>query len=204
MYKIFLFLFCCVAFTVKAQDIRWEKNEIASNIKKGDTLKIVYDYSNMKVNSFLSEEEYIETTREKYNYKEPGRGDKWKQEWFSDRVNMYQPRFETLFKKHLEKKAAFCVSCQKSDFVIVVHTTRTHLGYSDHLIYSSVAWAAECDYEITIYKADNLKDPIAHGFMEHLKGRDCGGYYYETGLRITEAYSRAGRAVGASISELLN
>jgi hypothetical protein len=204
MYKIFLFLFCCIVLTIRSQDVNWDKNEIASHIKKGDTLKIVYDYSNMKVDTFLSEQRFIESTVESYNRKEPGRGNKWKADWFSDRVNMFQPKFETLFKKYLEKKTAYCVSCTNADFVVVIHTTRTHLGFGYHLIYSLFVWAAECDFEVTIYKADNLKDPIAHGFMEHLKGRDSGGYYYETGLRIAEAYARAGRAVGESISKAIN
>ncbi len=187
-----------------AQTIHWEKNEIASSIKKGDTLKIVYDYSKMKVDTFSSEQSFIALTVEKYNLREPGRGNKWKNDWVSDRVNMFQPRFETLFRKHLQKKAAYCVTCQNADIVIVVRTTRTSLGYSNHLIYSMFSWAAECDFEINIYKGNNFKEPIAIGFLERARGQDYGGYYYETGIRITEAYARVARAIATDIAKTIN
>ncbi len=204
MVKAFIGIMVCLAITCTAQTIHWEKNEMPSFIKKGDTLKIVYDYSKMKVDTFSSQELFIKSTVQKYNLKEPGRGDKWKSDWFSDRVNMFQPRFETLFRKYLQKKMAYCVNCQNADFVVVVRTTRTYLGYSNHLIYSMFSWAAECDFEIDIYKTDNFKDPIAIGFLERARGQDYGGYYYETGIRITEAYARVARAIATDIVKKIN
>jgi hypothetical protein len=184
-----------------SQTVNWKLGNPASLIKKGDTFKLIFDYSQMKVDSFSSEENFIETTVGKYNLKEPSRGDKWKKDWFSDRLNIFTPRFELLFSKHIKRKISYSTKNNSSNYVIVVHTTHTYLGFGEHLIYSLVVWAAECDFEISIYKSDNMKEPVLFGTIDHVKGADSGGYYYETGVRIGESYARLGRELGKNLTE---
>ncbi len=184
-----------------SQSIKWQYSDPGSFVKKGDTFKIVFDYGQMKVDTFSSEALFIQTTVDKYNLREPSRGDKWKKDWFSDRLNIYKPRFDLLFSKYIKNAISYSTTNDSSTYILLIRTTRTYLGFGEHLIFSAVVWAAECDFEISIYKKGNLNEPVAIGAIEHLKGADSGGYYYETGVRIGESYARLGRELGKNLTQ---
>ena len=203
MRRLIIGFFCLLTATCLSQTINWKKGNPASLIKKEDSFKLVFDYTHMKVDTFSSEDDFIETTVRKYNLKEPSRGDKWKKEWFSDRTNVFIPRFDLLFSKHTKNKISYSTTNNNSEYVLVIHTTRTSLGFGNHLIYSTIVWAAECDFDIYVYKSENLKEPLLVGTIEHVKGADCGGYYYETGVRIGESYARLGRELGKNLTQHL-
>ncbi|RLD76713.1 MAG: hypothetical protein DRJ15_14890, partial [Bacteroidetes bacterium] len=79
-----------------AQKIKVEQGELSSF--KGITeLNVEYDYSDMGVGKFKTEEAYIEKKKNDYNEDEPGKGDAWEEEWNADKENTYQMKFEQLF-----------------------------------------------------------------------------------------------------------
>ena len=132
MKKIVLFSFMMLLFS--GAFLNAQKMEVKSGaidfLKNQKTLLVKYDYSNMAVPKYESEANYIEVKVKEGNDAEPGKGDKWKEEWFGKRTTAYEPSFEELFNKGLEKNG---LSCSKTatgaEYSMTIHTTSIQPGY---------------------------------------------------------------------------
>jgi hypothetical protein len=99
-------------------------------IKGQKSLLVKYDYSNMSVGKYDKEDDYIKEKVAEGNSAEAGKGDKWKSEWFSKRANAYEPAFEELFNKVMDKEGLVCSQTAKDAvYGITVHTVSTDVGY---------------------------------------------------------------------------
>ena len=91
-----------MGFASFAQKIKVTSGDL--DFLKGQTaINVEYNYDNMGVGKFDKEEDYINQKVEDYNKKEAGRGDKWKESWIGDREERFEPKFEELINKNLEK-----------------------------------------------------------------------------------------------------
>jgi hypothetical protein len=152
-------------------------------------LLVQYDYSNMSVGKYDKETDYIDLKVAEGNAAEPGKGDKWKQEWFGKRSSAYEPSFEELFNKYLEKKELSCSKESKdAAYIINVHTVFTDVGYY-------IGVSAKPSYisaEITFTKASS-GEKMAVVFAEKCPG--VGG--------IKEAYAKLGKSLAAFLEKKL-
>jgi len=99
-------------------------------LKDQKTLLVKYDYSNMAVGKYDKEAEYIDVKVKEGNDAEPGKGDKWKEEWFGKRTSAYEPGFEELFNKGLDKNGLSCSkTATNAVYAMTIHTTFTDVGY---------------------------------------------------------------------------
>jgi hypothetical protein len=132
MKKIVLFSF--VMLLISGAYLNAQKMVVKSGaidfLKDQKNLLAKYDYSNMAVGKYDKEADYIDFKVKEGNDAEPGKGDKWKADWFSKRTTAYEPSFEELFNKGLEKNG---LSCSKTAtdavYSITIHTTFTDVGY---------------------------------------------------------------------------
>jgi hypothetical protein len=99
-------------------------------LKGQKNLLVKYDYSNMAVGKYDTEAEYIDLKVKEGNDAEPGKGDKWKEDWFGKRTADYEPSFEELFNKGLEKNGLSCSrTVTDAVYSMTIHTTFTDVGY---------------------------------------------------------------------------
>jgi hypothetical protein len=132
MKKIVLFSF--VMLLISGTFLNAQKMVVKSGaidfLKDQKNLLVKYDYSNMAVGKYDKEADYIDAKVKEGNDAEPGKGDKWKEDWFAKRTSAYEPGFEELFNKGLEKKG---LSCSKTAagavYSMTIHTTFTDVGY---------------------------------------------------------------------------
>lgn len=168
----------------KAQRIKLLSGDPA--VLKGETkLNVVFTYEGMRVGKFDKEEDYIENKKSEYNKKEEGRGERWEASWKADRAARYEPNFIDLFMKH----SPFALGKYKdAKYTLIINTVRTEPGYNIYITRKN----AEIDLEIRIVETAT-QQVIAEYTVFRAPGRTFGGYDYDTGVRIEEAYATAGK-----------
>lgn len=163
-----------------------------SSLKDVKEMKVQYDYSGMAVGKFDKEADYIEKKKADYNAKEEGKGDKWAKAWVNDRKTRYEPQFESLFNKY----ASFQIGQDaQSAYMMIVKTTFTEPGFNVGVVRRN----ASINAEVTIVETANPEHVIAKYNIKNSPGRVAGGFDFDTGLRIEQAYAKAGKALGRKL-----
>ena len=164
-------------------------------IKGEKEIKIVYDYSEMSVGKFNSEEDYVNEKVAEGNKKEAGKGDKWKDSWYGSRERVYHVKFETLFNKGLAKRGI--TGSQDADgakYTLIVKTTFTEPGFNVGVMKRPSAINVEY-----IFVETGTENVIAKFTQEGIPGSQAAGFDYDTSTRISESYAKAGKMLAAYI-----
>ena len=156
-------------------------------------LNIIYDYSDLTVGK-LSEEEYIAKKVTEKNEDEAGTGDLWKESWLNDRPGRYEPKFEELFAKYAPginfgKDVA-------ADVTMGIHTSFIEPGYNVGISRRP----AFINLEIDFIKEGQV---VVSMVIQKSPGQDAMGSDFDTGWRISEAYAKAGKALGRYLTDAL-
>jgi hypothetical protein len=159
-------------------------------IKGMSEMNLRFDYSQMSVGKFKTEAEYVEKKKGEYNKKEDGKGDKWEKDWIADRTERYAPQFTELFNKSSNNIKVG--EYPKEKYTLVVKTTKTEPGYNIAISRKN----AELSGEILVVETANPGTVVLRMTFEKALGRSFGGYDYDTGFRIQEAYADLGKALG--------
>jgi hypothetical protein len=159
-------------------------------LKGVSKMNLLFDYSQMSVGKFKTEAEYVEKKKEDYNKKENGKGDKWEKDWIADRTERYAPQFTELFNKSSDNIKVGEYPNEK--YTLVVKTTKTEPGYNIAIARKN----AEISGEILVVETANPGTVLLRMTFEKALGRSFGGYDYDTGFRIQEAYADLGKALG--------
>ena len=194
--KMLAMLALVIAFAISpafAQKIKVTEGSLAA-IKGVEKMNIVFDYSKMSVGKFKDEADYIDKKKAEYNKKEEGKGDKWEKEWIADRTERYAPQFQELFNKTSDFKVGDYPS---EKYTLVVKTTKTEPGYNIHISRKN----AEIAGEILVVETANPTNVVVKLSFDKALGRSFGGYDYDTGFRIQEAYADLGKALGKYMSK---
>jgi hypothetical protein len=161
-----------------------------SALKNEKSINTEFTYDNMKVGKFDKEADFVNKKKEDYNKKEAGKGDTWAQRWVDDR----QERFEPQFNEEFEKTSSMTVT-PKAKYTLIYKTVFTEPGFNIAVMRKNAtidgeAWIVEtADKNKVIAKISVLKAP----------GRTFGGFDYDTGERISEAYAMAGKSLARFI-----
>lgn len=177
-----------------AQKIKVKEGSL--DVLKGvSKLNLDFDYSNMSVGKFKTEAEYVEKKKGEYNKKEDGKGDKWEKDWIADRKDRYEPQFAELFNKASDGVKVGDYASEK--YTLIVKTTKTEPGFNIAITRKN----AEIEGEILIVETANPGNVVLRMSFEKALGRSFGGYDYDTGFRIQEAYADLGKALGKYMSK---
>jgi hypothetical protein len=142
------------------------------------------------VGKFNDEKEYIDKKKEEYNKKEAGKGDTWAVAWVDDRETRYEPQFNELF----EKTSQMTIT-PKAKYTLIYKTTFTEPGFNVGVMRKN----ATIDGEAWIVETADKNKVIAKIAVTKAPGRMFGGFDFDTGERISEAYAMAGRALARLI-----
>jgi len=178
---------------VQAQKIKITNGDL-SFLKGQTSVLIEYDYSNMAVGKFDREEDYVNKKVSEYNEKEPGRGDQWKESWEGDRASRFEPKFEELMNKYTSKAGcSFDQTNINAQYTMVVKTVFTEPGFNVGVMRKD----AMINLVIQFVEKANPDNVIAEMTIDNVPGRTAMGNDYDTGLRLSEAYAMAGKALGS-------
>ena len=188
-----LVLMTLVFFSIhtNAQKIKLREGSI-SVLNGQPSVNVEFIYDGMSVGSFSDEADYIKKKTEDYNKKEPGTGDRFAKAWVGDRKTRLEPKFGELFEEHSKMLIK-----PKSKYTLIFKTTSTEPGYNIYISRKN----AEIDAEVTLVETENRGTVIATIMVYNAPGRTFGGYDYDTGSRLAEAYAAAGKRLGMFIEK---
>lgn len=196
--KNFISLSLVVAITISsltasAQRIKLESGDLSALASEKE-INTEFVYDGMSVGKFKTEAEYVAKKTEEYNKKEPGRGDNWAKSWVADRENRFHPKFNELFGR---ESGIASGSAPAATHTMIVKTVSTEPGFNIGIMREK----ANIYLEVTIVETANRAKEVARIRVDKALGRTFGGYDFDTGLRIAEAYADAGKALGAYIKK---
>jgi hypothetical protein len=192
--RLLLFLSASlIAGSISAQTITIKSGTLDS-LKGQKILNISYDFSEFGVGKFDKEADYVAKKVSEYNEKEPGKGDKWKENWIGDRKSTYQPKFEELINK-ATKDAGLYVGPENKDakYTLILKTTFIEPGFN---VYVTKKFAS-VNVEAIFVETANPDKIIATILSKNNPGRTYGSNDMDTGIRIGEAYAKCGKELGA-------
>lgn len=185
----FSLLLCAIISCASGQKIKLAEGD--KNVLKNETsINIEFTFDNMSVGKFSKEDEYVASKKQELNGKESGRGDTWAGKWKDDQQNRYPADFINLF----EKNTGMSMS-KDAKYTMIVHTTFIEPGF-----YTPVAFVrkfANINADIAIVETNSRDKVAAKVTIENSPGRSAAGITdFDTGERISEAYAKAGKALG--------
>ena len=181
------------SLSTQAQKIKLVEGDL-SPLKGQTTVNIDFTYDNMSVGKYKSEQDYIKDKKEEYNKKEAGKGDNWERAWIENRESMFQPKFIVLFEKYSDFKVK-----KDSKYTLIFHTMATEPGFNIGIS----SKPSDIDGELLLVETADKSKVLAKLTVENAKGRSFGGYDFDTGLRISEAYELAGKSIAKFIMDKL-
>lgn len=166
------------------------------NLKGITEFNLVFDYTDVQIPKYKSEEEFLKDKMEKRDEKEAGTGQKFKESWFSDRVDQYEPKFIESFNKRFENgEVNVDRDLDTAEYTMEIHTTLLSAGYNIGISRQN----AKIDAVITVYKNDNPDKAILKVNYERAEGGGAMGYDYDTGYRISECYAKLAKTYAKAI-----
>ncbi|MBL7767602.1 MAG: hypothetical protein JNK20_01460 [Flavipsychrobacter sp.] len=181
------------SFTASAQRIKLESGTLSALASEKE-INTEFVYDGMSVGKFKTEAEYVAKKTEDYNKKEPGRGDNWAKSWVADRESRFQPKFNELFGS---ESGIASGSAPSAKYTMVVKTVSTEPGYNIGISRGN----ANIYLVVTIVETANRSNELARIKVDKALGRTFGGFDFDTGLRIGEAYADAGKALGVYVKK---
>lgn len=158
--------------------------EAVSSIK---TFDLEFDYSNVAIPEFASEEEYIAQKMKEKEEDEPGTGEAWKKRYYADREAHFEPKFIESFNKRGEWKAD--KTYDDSEYVMKVTTVEQYNGWNVGVMRKPARIAAT----IGVYKRNDNK-PLILVKYEDVKGADPLGYDFASHSRVAEGYAKLAKS----------
>lgn len=192
--KIWTLLSVAIIFSgvVNAQKIKLVSGNL-DFLKGQKVLNVEYNYDGMSVGKFKNEADYIAKKVNNYNEDEPGKGDKWRENWFNDRAKRYQPNFEELINKYLENCGVVVRPDSKdAKYTLILKTTFTEPGFNIGISRKP----ALINVKVIFIQTDEPEKELAIIGITKCPGRGAGGYDFDVAYRIEEAYAKCGKELG--------
>lgn len=187
MKKILFLMLFCLSVSGFAQKIKLVEGSL-SPLKGEKSVNSEFTYNNMKVGKFDNEQDYITKKKTEYNEKEAGTGEKWEKAWIDDRKERFEPQFRELFAKTSDMSSVDAAA----KYTMILHTTFTEVGFNVGVM----SKPASINMEVTVVETANRNKVVAKITVMNAPGRSAFGYDFETGLRLQEAYAKAGKEIG--------
>ncbi|KRD08292.1 hypothetical protein ASE21_16535 [Flavobacterium sp. Root901] len=126
--KLKLIIIISIVFTSFSYSQRYKIYEGSfENLKDIKSFKAEFNYDNIQVHGFESEEAFIKEKQEKRK-SNPEQAEKFKRDWFLNRDKYYNPAFINYFNSYFKKEERKIVD--ESQYLMKVHLTWIYPGYA--------------------------------------------------------------------------
>lgn len=195
MKKTILLVALFIATISYGQKMKVSEGSI-KNLKGITQFDLEFDYSDMQIPKYDSEEAFLADKISGKEKKAKGSGDRWKKKWFSNREEKFEPMFIESFNKRF-KKNQVNVELDNSDakYIMKVHTTWMYAGYNVGIVRHN----AEINVEITVYEKSNSSNILLKGTYKKVQGNGAFGNDYDEGFRISHCYAKTAKNIAIYI-----
>lgn len=152
-----------------------------------ENFDLEFDYSDVEIPDYETEEAYIQEKMKEKNEDEPGQGEIWRKKYYADREEHFEPKFIESFNKRGDQKVG--KELDNSDYTLKVITNRASNGWNVAVMRKP----ARIDAIIEIYNGEE-NSPIFKVKYENVKGADALGYDFESHVRLGEAYAKLAKS----------
>ena len=193
MKKIGYLLLLFVSFFASAQRYKIISGSL-DNLKGISEYKVVFDYTNLKVIDFATEEDYLKEKMDKRQDKQ-NKAQVFKQDWYDDRANKYEPKFIEYFNNRFQKGELKISKESSSKYIMTVKTNWIYPGY--------VIEPAKISAIIIVSEEGNSKLPLLAIAFEKVIGIEYNAYNGNQGYRIAGAYEKLAKVVTIQLKRIL-
>jgi len=154
------------------------------NLKGITSYNLLFDYQNLMVDKFDTEEEFLEEKMKKRD--EKGTAEEFKASWFSDREARYEPKFIESFNKRFEdNEIVVSKNNTTSKYTILVKTKWINPGYNVGVMRQP----SKINADITVFETANPENILYKASIDKVLGNGAAGFDYNSGYRISESYA---------------
>lgn len=187
--SLFIILITTISFGQKKMKVLEGDIKNLNGINRFD---VNFDYTNMQIPKYDSEEAYIEEKVAKYIKK--GKEDVseiFKKNWFDDREKKYEPKFIESFNKRFENGEVSVSKNGEVKYMIEVQT----------LILQPRRKKTFITAEITVYAKENSDKILFKVIYKEVIGSGAPGYSYYMNYRISESYAKLAKLFAYHINK---
>lgn len=171
-----------LSISLFAQKFKIESGDL-KNLKGINEFNLTFDYSNLKVDKFETEEKFLADKMKKRE--EKGTDEDFKTSWFADRENRYEPKFIESFNKRFEKSEIKADKNLNSKYTLDIKTIWIYPGYNVGVMRQP----AKINVTLTVFETANPTNILYKSNIEKVQGNGAAGFDYNSGYRISESYS---------------
>jgi hypothetical protein len=166
--------------------------------KNDNSYHIQFDYSNLKVDEYSDEQTYIEYMKDDAEKRKKGSSDKWVEKWYSDRTNVFQPKFIELFNKFSGNKIKVDTVFKNQKYVLNLHTRFLAIGFNKNFTKSPTY----INVIVTISELNSSEKPLIIS-MENIIGDEVFSSYSDDYRRIEESYAKCGKELAKYMCKVI-
>lgn len=196
MKKIMLVTFLLISTVSVAQKMKVVSGDFI-NLKGISEFNLVFDYENLKVDKFDTEEDFLKDKMAKRDDEE-GKAEDFKKNWFADRENRYEPKFIESFNKRFENsEVKVDKGLSSAKYTIKIKTTWIYPGYNVGVVRQS----SKLNTTLFVYENSNPSKMLLTVDYEKALGSGAAGFDYNSGYRISEAYAKLAKTFAADLKK---
>jgi hypothetical protein len=175
-----------------------------SVLKGQGEVNLQFDYSQMAVGKFKTEDAYVDNKKTELNKHKAGSGDDWAEKWKTDKTEKYQPGFERGMNMVLSRfNFAARENAVTAKYTLLVHTTFLEIGMASVVGYGFGPAGHKDTYisaSVDLVETENPSKVLATIEMKRENSEYQGGWTdVDTGMRIQGSYTRAGQDLAGFI-----
>ncbi|PNQ74631.1 hypothetical protein C1T31_00350 [Hanstruepera neustonica] len=197
MKKLLLIAILLVSTTIQAQKSKVLEGDW-KNLKGISAYNLEFEYENLEIPKYDSEEDFLKDKMAKREEKEPGAGERFKKAWFADREEHYEPKFAESFNKRWDdKEVVVGRDMASADYTMKIQTTFLYPGYNVGVMRQN----SKVDAIISVYKNDAPDTILFSVKYTKAEGNAAFGNDYDSGVRVGEAYAKMAKTFAKELSK---
>lgn len=165
------------------------------NLKEISEYNIAFDYSELVVHGYESEEEYLAEKMEKRSG-EQWKAEKFKEDWYADRENKYEPSFISYFNERFKKGEIKVEKNELLKFSLTVKTIWVYPGYT-----LAAVEPAKISAVLTFFETQNPENILFQIEYDKVIGISKE-LTYDQGNRIAGAYEKLAKNIVMQLKRL--
>lgn len=181
MRKYFTIVLCMFTATIIAQGAVVTGS--FKNLAAVEEYNVVFDYDNIKVAHFDTEEDFL---KDKMAKREGEKAQNFRTKWFADREANYEPKFIAYFNKRMEGKGVTVAKNPSAPYTMAIKTLWLYPGYNVGVGLEE----AKITAIITIFETANPSNILLKVEYDKSPGIEPEEYAFDPGNRIAGAYEK--------------
>jgi len=176
---------------------KWTEGSDLSYLRGQKEFLITFNYDNMLVGN-RKESDYVNEKKEDYNKKESGKGDKFVIVWEENKTNIYEPKFEEVFKQECGENLTANRYKRGAKYTILLKVIRMEPGFNMGVVKKNSA----SDFEILIFESANPNVILSKGKLFNVRGAMSADYDFTASSRLQECFAKCGKILGKKLGKI--